>query len=100
MCECRPYVHPDKRGTVGNRIVAAAQLLDGWLYTLPAPARHHHIIGHVIDVHRKASLHAEQGFLLDDGRFARRNAAEFVARQNGQITGRLMGSVLTSEDLW
>lgn len=43
---------------------------------------------------------ADQGFLLSDGRFVLRNAAERVARASGQLKGPLHGSILTTEDLW
>lgn len=41
-----------------------------------------------------------QGFVTDDGRFLDRNEAETHARSCGQLTKPLIGSILTSEDLW
>lgn len=41
-----------------------------------------------------------QGFYTSKGRFVSRNEAEIIARECGQITGKLIGSVLTSEDLY
>ena len=42
----------------------------------------------------------DQGFLTSKGRFVSRKEAEIIARNCGQITGRLIGGELTSEDLW
>lgn len=41
-----------------------------------------------------------QGFMTSKGRFVSREEAEIIARQCGQIQGDLIGSVLTSEDLY
>lgn len=41
-----------------------------------------------------------QGFLTSYGRFVDRKEGERIARECGQVTGNLLGSVLTSEDLW
>ena len=41
-----------------------------------------------------------QGFYTSKGRFVTRKEAELIARECGQITGNLLGSVLTSEDLY
>lgn len=41
-----------------------------------------------------------QGFLTSKGRFVSRGEAEIIARNCSQITGNLLGSVLTSEDLY
>ena len=42
----------------------------------------------------------DQGFLTSKGRFVSRKEAEVIARNCGQITGKLIGGELTSEDLW
>ncbi len=41
-----------------------------------------------------------QGFYTSKGRFVNRETAEKIARACGQVTGNLIGSVLTSEDLY
>lgn len=41
-----------------------------------------------------------QGFYTSKGRFVSRDVAEEVARACGQISGNLIGSILTSEDLY
>lgn len=42
----------------------------------------------------------DQGFLTSKGRFVSRKEAEVIARNCGQVIGRLLGGELTSEDLW
>lgn len=42
----------------------------------------------------------DQGFLTSKGRFVSREEAEVIARNCGQLTGDLIGGILTSEDLW
>lgn len=41
-----------------------------------------------------------QGFYTSKGRFVSREEGEDIARKCGQISGNLIGSVLTSEDLY
>lgn len=41
-----------------------------------------------------------QGFVTDDGKFLTRDEAEKHALACGQLTKPLIGSILTSEDLW
>lgn len=43
---------------------------------------------------------SSQGFYTSKGRFVSREEAEKIARECGQVTGKLIGGVLTSEDLW
>jgi len=42
----------------------------------------------------------KQGFVTEDGKFLDRMETLVVVRMNGQLTKPLIGSVLTSEDLW
>lgn len=89
-------------------IVAAACLVDGIVYALPAPNRHHNIIQHF----QIRPGPEEQGFLLNDGRFVMRKAAKVLAEANGQYLtdeqfeskhgkhSRYKGPELFSEDLW
>ena len=42
----------------------------------------------------------DQGFLTSQGKFVSRKDAEVIARNCGQLVGRLLGGELTSEDLW
>ena len=41
-----------------------------------------------------------QGFITSKGRFVTREEGEKIARNCGQITGKLIGGELTSEDLY
>ena len=82
------------------RVVAAAVLgEDGTIYSLPPPARHDAILRECFEKSGKRAT--EQGFLLSDGRFARRKPALMVARKAGQVlreTAPQHG--LFSEDVW
>lgn len=69
------------------------------------PGRHHNIIwtmardGLDTPIGGPDERHV-QGFLTSAGRFVDRKEGEVVARESGQLKGKLIGSVLTSEDLW
>lgn len=88
------------------KIVAAAiKLKTELILTMPKPARHADILNSVnypeIDdgfMIRKTLLKGHtQGFLLEDGIFVDRQTATYYYKNVG-IT--LIGSTLTSEDLW
>ena len=80
------------------RIVAASvRTKDGTTWTLAPPARHCHIQRTLT---KESLINAEQGFQTNCGRFLTRKQALAVVRRNGQLKGELLGSVLTSEDLW
>lgn len=89
-------------GQPADRVVAAAIRVDGKVYSLPAPARHHDVIKHVMESGVTSLFPQEsQGFLLSNGQFATRDTARRIAVENGQVDGRkIVGSKLTSEDLW
>lgn len=77
-------------------IVSAAIQIDGVIYSLPKPARHHDIMfripeGHVVQPD-------EQGFLTSEGTFAHRRLAHRIAFKSGQVA--TMDGQLFSEDLW
>lgn len=86
-------------------ITHVALRFQGKIWSLPQPFRHHHIIRTIcyldsnvdhVDAHGE-----DQGFLDASGRYLTRKQAEVSAGLNGQIKGeQLIGSVLTSEDLW
>ncbi len=90
------------------RIVAAAIRHDGAVYTLPAPARHHHIMRWM----QERSLLPEFGyvavddfgFVASDMRYVRRKPAMLIAQAAGQIirpaSGGYQGPDLYSEDVW
>jgi len=85
-------------------IVSAAIRKNGIIYSVEKPGRHHNIIHNTpkLEVGKPASyvIDGEQGFLTDEGKFLNRNDSENHARACGQLVGKLIGSVLTSEDLW
>jgi hypothetical protein len=86
-----------------SRIVAAAILLDDQIWTLPAPARHHHILQAIESVHPDKALEAHpetQGFIDGAGNFVGRVVAARLAVAFGQIAPTKVGSQLFSEDLW
>lgn len=72
----------------------------GKVYALARPARHHDIIG-MICYELKTNFVGSggQGFLTNRGRFVDRLEGEMIARLAGQVDV-LIGSVLTSEDMW
>lgn len=91
--------------------------IDGIVYSLPAPNRHHHILWvlakrkglpNVPEVSDEALMvetpddnEDSQGFLDSNGRYLNRAQAEVNAFLHNQVkNGKLIGGPLTSEDLW
>lgn len=81
------------------------------IWSLPKPFRHHHIIRMIVWLNDTfgdqeirsvdTDLNNDQGFLDADGRFLNRKQALVNAELNGQLkNGKIIGGVLTSEDLW
>ena len=84
-------------------IIAAAINIDGDIYALPAPKRHHDIIRHLIDRGLPPPIQGDQGFIDDELGFVDRDIAYLRARDEGQLIGNLdqsRGAVLFSEDVW
>lgn len=86
-----------------ERIETAALLVDGVVWTLPRPARHHILIHAWCDSHYRDGQPArigehEQGFVTSTGRFVGREEAASIAFAAGQIDRHKSG--LFSEDLW
>jgi hypothetical protein len=83
------------------RVIAAAILgRDGVVHFISPPGRHHDVMQVLGLPQARAD---EQGFLLSDGRYARRDEAMRVARAAGQLlNGGAADGVtdLYSEDLW
>lgn len=72
----------------------------GKIYALARPARHHNIISLICEELKTGFVGSGgQGFLTNTGRFVDRREGEEVARRAGQVTS-IIGSVLTSEDMW
>ena len=87
------------------KITHVALRFNGQIWSLPRPYRHHHIIGMIVHLNpdiRHVDAHGEdQGFLDETGRYLTRKQAEVSAALNDQIkNGKIIGGVLTSEDLW
>lgn len=81
-----------------ERLTGVAMLtLDG-LWSLPAPARHHHVIHAYVQAMRKRCK-GQSGFITSRGRFVTRDAAMEIAAAAKQLI-RTPAGVLTSEDLW
>lgn len=84
-----------------RKIVAAAINLNGFIHTLPAPARHHDIIRYLAhDMKLPTPIMGDQGFMDEGGRFLMRKAAARIAIKNGQIAKLIAPPNLYSEDLW
>lgn len=83
-------------------VKAAIRTDDGRVWSVDAPGRHYDVIVIVRESGYMGPIGGDrQGFVLSDGRFVGRKAAGTVARKAGQLkNGKLIGSVLTSEDLW
>lgn len=83
-------------------VAAAIRDVDGRVWSVDPPGRHRDVINLMRESGYTGPVNGQdqQGFLLSDGRFARRKAAGPIARKAGQLKGELIGSVLTSEDLW
>lgn len=99
------------------RLTHVAIRKEGVVYSLPAPNRHHHIlwilskrrgnegVPDVADEHllkeTQDSGGDSQGFLDANGQYLNRAEGLVRAQATGQIkNGKIIGGVLTSEDLW
>lgn len=88
-----------------ERVEAAAICVDGEVWTLPKPARHHVLLQAWSLAHwdngKPARVPGDhvQGFVTNLGRFVDRTEGERIARAAGQLT-KMAGGILTSEDLW
>jgi hypothetical protein len=87
------------------RITHVAIRLNGKIYSLLAPNRHHDVIRYIIDTteHTHVDVRDEdQGFLDASGRYLNRKQALASALLNGQIKeGTVIRmNMLFSEDVW
>ena len=83
------------------RVVAAAIKRGSTIWTLPPPNRHPNIMYQIEDVGLRHGRFGDQGFILSDGRFARRRRARRIAVRAGQVPAiGPHGTLLFSEDLW
>lgn len=79
-----------------ERIKCSAIFQDGVIYT---GKRHNLIIKEIYSKTHK-TVTGIQGFVTERDIFVTRDQAEVIARASGQLTKKLIGSILTSEDLW
>jgi hypothetical protein len=95
-------VIPSQSGEGFGPIVRAAVLYKNFVWSKPAPLRHHDIVNEMFDVFGGV-IDAEQtdGFLTESGHFFDRKHAMIVAHGLGQVIRTANGSdELFSEDLW
>lgn len=93
-------VRPD-----GERLTGVAIRLENGLVVSKTEGRHCDLTRGLLELPwvKKKELYVPldaQGFMTTKGRFVRRKPGEVIARLCGQLQGDLLGSVLTSEDLW
>ncbi len=84
-------------------ITHVACRLNGVVWSLPKPFRHHHVLKMMFDHGTVWNDGDEksQGFLDASGTYLTRREAEENAFANYQVkNGALIGGILTSEDLW
>lgn len=87
-------------------IATAAIRVDGEVWTLPRPARHHVLIqawaiAHYRDGEEGRIGEHDQGFVTSTGRFVEREEAKVIARAAGRLLERASSSAsLFSEDVW
>ncbi len=83
-------------------IHAVAITQDGIVFTLPRPARHHHVIKYITSKPgRKYNPKlGEQGFITDSGNFVTREQAAILALASGQVIKLADPPELFSEDVW
>ena len=95
------YQVEGKRATRMITHVAIKHHVDGRLFSLPRPFRHHHVIRMMVDVcGEKPPIIGEQGFLTDQGEFVNRKEAAEIAFTCGQCDVLASPPSLFSEDLW
>jgi hypothetical protein len=82
-------------------IEAAAICVEGVVYSVPRPGRHHHVFKVMPEHVAKASHLNDQGFVTSMGRFVDRREAALIARAANQLIREPTPSyMLTSEDVW
>lgn len=96
-------MQPDESRT-RPKITHVAIRFQGVIYALPAPNRHHHVLGHIRDMTGASSIDVDEddeGFLDESGRYLRRPQALVSALMNKQVKDdSFQASGLFSEDVW
>lgn len=97
-----PDIPPAEPETI--EAAAILRIADNRVFTLPRPARHNHIIDHIIKTEpgvKRVGYGYKQGFLTSTSRFVDRTEACLIARAAGQIkTKHGASNQLYSEDVW
>jgi hypothetical protein len=84
-----------------QKITHVAIMINGIVYSLPKPNRHHHVIRALADLGLKTPIRGLQGFLDNNKKFLTRREAFEVAIASKQIEKPEHGlEELFSEDLW
>lgn len=88
---------------LSETVTTAAIRVDGVIWTLPRPARHHVLVRAWCLAHYKDGAEAhidwhEQGFMTSSGRFVDRREAANIARAAKQTESST--NCLSTEDLW
>lgn len=92
---------PNEAGLGGvETVTTAAAKVGKRIWSLPAPARHHHVFRVMGAEGFKAWGSEETGFLTNTGRYVDRKEAARIAVEAGQITAPKWPPDLYSEDLW
>ena len=102
-CQCTDTKSASDRPILPKVVAAAITGVDGNVYSLPPPARHHDVGQHMIELGHPQPYPGggHQGFLLDDGEFVGRTDARVCAAENNQLLPTASkGNILFSEDLW
>jgi len=80
--------------------VAAIRAMDGKVFSVPRPGRHHDVIALMVKEGYPIPVRGLQGFLLSNGEFVGRLMAARIAKEAGQIKDTQWPPQLYSEDLW
>lgn len=85
-----------------EKLVRAALLYKGKIWSVPAPGRHHNVIQLMAGAGLGPEAQRDQGFLTDIGRFVDRREGLCIAEAANQIIRRTGNAddKLYSEDLW
>ena len=85
-----------------TRIVSAAIRVGDMIASMPAPARHGHVLRPLCELNNEICVQPEDyGFLTDAGKFVDRGEAKRIAREAGQLLPRCSPrDELFSEDVW
>ncbi|MFA5071212.1 MAG: hypothetical protein WC511_02465 [Candidatus Pacearchaeota archaeon] len=84
-----------------EKIIGSAIKQDGIIFYCLRPGRHPNVIYMMVkDFLLPPPIKGKQGFVTESGKFLSRRQAFVLAKKNGQLSKNLIGSILTSEDLW